>query len=91
GIHSLYLRYGFLEEADVPGTLVAHGYLKDRRDLMRVSFFVSRENLIPSEDPSLPPWQERLFVLLTNGSLSATDFFCLPPDRVVEMGTLLRV
>ncbi|MGE5546715.1 MAG: potassium transporter Kup [Solirubrobacterales bacterium] len=90
GIHSLFLRYGFMESVNVPEALARHGFIAPEIE-MGTSYFLSREILIPSDEPDLPPWQERIFIMLSHASLSATEFFCLPPNRVVELGTQLRI
>jgi KUP system potassium uptake protein len=53
-----------------------HGYL----------LLLSRENLLPSDNPDLQPWREQIFIQMSNAALDATQYFRLPPDRVVEIG-----
>ena len=61
-------------------------------DLAATSYFVARETLIPSPRPELDPeLEERLFMLLAATSLSATAYFQIPPDQVVELGLQLEV
>ena len=58
---------------------------------MLTSFFLARETLIPSPDPVMNVVEERLFMLLATGALSATAYFKIPPDRVVELGTQIEI
>ena len=60
-------------------------------DLAATSYFVARETLIPSPRPELTPLEERLFMLLTASNLSATTYFRIPPDQVVELGLQLEI
>lgn len=90
-VFRVILRFGFTETPDVPRTLLsadAHGL---SFDLMDTSFFLGRETLIPSVRPDLSAWQERLFILLSSNATSATDFFRIPPNRVVELGTQIEI
>ena len=60
-------------------------------DLAATSYFVARETLIPSPRPELNPLEERLFMLLAATNLSATAYFRIPPDQVVELGLQLEI
>ena len=90
GVWRVVARYGFMEQPDVPAILAAcgeHG-LSCRMD--KVSFFLGRETIIPT-DQSLPLWQAKYFALLARGSQSAMEFFKLPPNRVIELGAQIEV
>jgi len=83
--------YGFTEEPDVPALLDlcgAHGLAFDTMD---TSFFVSRETLIPSVAPGMAHWRESLFVAMSKMAVKATDFFNVPTNRVVELGTQVEL
>jgi hypothetical protein len=60
-------------------------------ELMETSFFLSREQVVPSPSPDLLPWRERVFATLSALALNATEFFQIPPNRVVELGTQVEV
>jgi KUP system potassium uptake protein len=60
-------------------------------DMMETSFFLGRETIVPSVRPDLKPWQERLFIIMASNSASASDFFCIPPNRAVELGAQVEV
>jgi KUP system potassium uptake protein len=60
-------------------------------DPARTSYFIGRETLIPTPRPPLSPIEGRVFTAMSAGNLSATTYFRIPPDRVVELGTQLEV
>jgi KUP system potassium uptake protein len=55
------------------------------------SFFLGRETPVPSLRPDLPRWQERVYAFLTRNAVSAPDYFLIPPQRVVELGTKIEM
>lgn len=55
------------------------------------SFFLGRETPVPSLSPDLPRWQERIYAFLTRNAVSAPDYFLIPPQRVVELGTKIEM
>jgi KUP system potassium uptake protein len=58
---------------------------------MDTSYFLGRENLLPSDNPDLQPWWEQIFIQMSNAALDATQYFRLPPDRVVEIGSQVEI
>src|SRR5216684_4793827 len=83
GVHHVMLRYGFMEQPDVPRDLAP---LADRGvpvEPMRTSYFVGRNSFVEASRPLLPRWQEKLFIALARVASSAGDFFGLPANRVV--------
>lgn len=83
--------YGFQESPDVPLLLQGCEHYGLTFDMMDTSFFLSREHLIPSNDPGLPPIVDRIFSIMTRNAMNATDFFNIPPNRVVELGTQIAI
>jgi len=86
GFYRLTLRYGFMEEPDVPDALAqasVHGF---KIDLNETTFFLGLETLLATRRPGLPLWRERLFVLIARNAVRANAFFKIPPERVVELG-----
>jgi KUP system potassium uptake protein len=83
--------YGFAEDPDVPELLESLGRHGFEFDIMETSFFVSRETLIPSVAPGMALWRERLFVSMSKMAVKATDFFHIPTNRVVELGTQVEL
>jgi len=91
GVHRVVLRYGFMEQPDVPRDLLP---LADRGvpvDPMRTSYFVGRNSFVAAERPLLPRWQEKLFLMLARFASNAGDFFQLPANRVVELGSRIEI
>ncbi len=83
--------YGFAEDPDVPELLASLGKQGLEFDMMDTSFFVSRETLIPSVAPGMALWRERVFVSMSKMAVKATDFFHIPTNRVVELGTQVEL
>jgi KUP system potassium uptake protein len=79
--------YGFMDEPDLPQDLQLCAESGLAFDIMMdTSFFIGRETLIPKLKSEMPYWRERLFITMFRNAGSATDFFRLPPNRVVEVG-----
>jgi KUP system potassium uptake protein len=92
--HDFYrviLYYGFMDQFNVPRDLEltrGHGLELDMTD---VSYFLGRERVLASEKPGMARWREHLFIVMTRNSRSATDFFRLPAERVVELGAQVEI
>jgi KUP system potassium uptake protein len=92
GFYRMVLHYGFMEEIDIPRDLAAARGCGEPFDLMRTSFFLGRQKLIASKEVAgMALWREHLFAWLLKTSESAMDFFKLPTNRVVELGSQLRI
>src|SRR6266849_6124765 len=85
------LRFGFMEMPNVPKALAIARKLGWTFDIMSTSFFLSRRSLKPAAHSGMPRWQDRLFILLTRVANDATDYFQIPTDRVVEVGTQVTI
>jgi KUP system potassium uptake protein len=85
------LRFGYMEQPNVPKALAIarkHGW---QFDIMSTSFFLSRRALKPSATSGMPQWQDRIFIWLARSASDATDFFQIPTGRVVEVGTQVTI
>ncbi|HYI40362.1 MAG TPA: potassium transporter Kup [Allosphingosinicella sp.] len=92
GFHRVILHYGFIDEVDVPADLGRVESCGDKFDMMSTSFFLGRQKLIAAkEQPGMALWRERLFAWMMKNSESAMEFFRLPTNRVVELGSQLRI
>ena len=90
GFFRVTLHYGFMEEPDVPAALKeVHGCATD--NLMRTSFFLSRQTLLTAERPGMAIWREKLFAWMLRNAQSAMEFFKLPANRVVELGSQVEI
>jgi KUP system potassium uptake protein len=85
------LRFGFMEQPNVPKALVIARKLGWQFDIMATSFFVSRRSLKPSAQSGMPQWQDHLFIALSRSANDATDYFQIPTGRVVEVGTQVTI
>ena len=91
GFYRLLVRYGFMEAPDIPAALAAAKKQGLPGDLGQVSYFVSRETILPSLQPGIALWRERLFALMSRNALNATEFFKIPAESVVELGTQVEI
>ncbi len=85
------LRFGYMESPNVPRALAIARKLGWQFDIMSTSFFLSRRALRPAPHSGMPRWQDRLFITLARSANDATDYFQIPTDRVVEVGTQVTV
>jgi KUP system potassium uptake protein len=93
GFYKLEAWYGFKEQPNIDEILAAcrlrYGFTFD---VMDTSFFLSRETVIPTSDtPGMALWRDHLFAWMTRNATRATDFFNIPPNRVVELGTHIEI
>ena len=86
GFYRVVLRYGFMEEPDVPADLGRLRLPGIDFNASQVSYFLSRETLLPTRHPGMWLWREKLFSWMTRNARPATSYFNLPPNRVVELG-----
>jgi KUP system potassium uptake protein len=83
--------YGFMEDQDIPTLLEECGRRGAAFDMMDTSFFVSRETLIPTVAPGMALWREKLFVSMFKNATKAIEYFNIPTNRVVELGTQVEL
>ncbi|HEY5284475.1 MAG TPA: KUP/HAK/KT family potassium transporter, partial [Polyangia bacterium] len=83
--------YGFKDDPDIPELLDECGRRGFVFDMMETSFFVSREALIATVAPGMALWRERLFVSMSKNATKASEFFRIPTNRVVELGTQVEL
>ena len=92
GFYRVILHYGFMDEVDVPADLVRIESCGEPFHMMSTSFFLGRQKLIAArEQPGMALWRERLFAWMMKSSESAMEFFKLPTNRVIELGSQLRI
>ncbi len=92
GFMRVVIRYGFMEDPDIPQALEHCRRLGESFDIMETTFYVSRETVIPGAvGRKIHPWRARLFAFMSKNATSATDFFKIPNNRVVELGTQLVI
>jgi KUP system potassium uptake protein len=81
------VRYGFMESPNLPAALAVARKLGWSFDIMATSFFLSRRSLRASPTSGMPLWQDRLFIVLARNADDASNYFRIPTNRVVEIGT----
>jgi KUP system potassium uptake protein len=91
GFYRVTIFCGFLEETDVPKILSGLTLCDGAFDMMQTSFFLSRQTLIASAKPGMAIWREKLFAWMLRNAASAMEFFRLPTNRVVELGSQVEI
>lgn len=91
GFHRVILRYGFMESPDIPAALKSLDRCGGEFRMMETSFFLSRQTLLPSAHPGMAIWREKLFAWMLRNAESAMEFFRLPTNRVVELGSQIEI
>ena len=91
GFHQVVARYGFMETPNVPTLLASLPPFaipgpRLEKSVMDTTYYLGRETLLPDGPSKMARWRKRLFIVLARNALSASAFFGLPPNRVVEMG-----
>jgi KUP system potassium uptake protein len=81
------LRFGFMEAQNVSQALAALRKSGLKFDIMSTSFYLGRRKLVPDAKSGMPQWQDRLFIALANAAADPSDYFRLPANRVVELGS----
>jgi KUP system potassium uptake protein len=89
--YRLFIRYGFMQEIDIPAVLKKVENCGPKLKMMETSFFLSRQTLLASDRPGMALWREHLFSWMMRNAESAMDFFKLPTNRVVELGSQVEI
>jgi KUP system potassium uptake protein len=91
GFYRVVIRYGFMEEVNVPAELSKLEGCGPACKMMDTSFFLARQTLIASARPGMALWREKLFAWMLRNAESAMEFFKLPTNRVVELGSQVEI
>jgi KUP system potassium uptake protein len=96
GFYQVIGQYGFMERPNVPALLAAlpPGSIPGpslEQSRMQTTYYLGRETLIPSDNPGMSGWRQRLFIVMSRNAQTASSFFGLPPNRVVEMGAQIEL
>lgn len=91
GFYRVEIFYGFMQTPDVPAALELCDKWDLPIDLMTTSFFVSRALIVSSPNPGMSRWREQLFLALSRNAMNAAEFFKIPANRVIEMGTRIEI
>lgn len=92
GLYLVRATYGFNETPDLNGVLKLLEQQENMSfDLMDTSFFLARETVVPTQLPGMSVWRERIFAWMHQNAAKPTDFFSIPANRVVELGTKIEI
>ncbi len=92
GFYTIRLRYGFMDAPNVAATLAKSPYPNLRFDPMETSVVIGREKLLPrAKGSKMSKWRRSLFVFMSNNASDATEYFRIPPNRVVELGGQVEI
>ncbi len=91
GFYRMTVHYGFMQEPDVPAALSCVQGIGAPLRMMDTSFFLARQTLLSSSRPGMAVWREKLFAWMLRNAESAMEFFKLPSNRVVELGSQVEI
>jgi len=92
GFSQVTVNYGFMQNPNIPVALRECGAFGLLVDPESTTFYLARETLLPSPKPSgMMLWREKLFAFMTRNALPPTDFYRIPPERVVELGLRIEI
>ncbi len=89
--HAITVHYGFMDEPNIPRTLAQLRLMQFRFNLMETSFFVGREKVVIGQHSPFWDWRKRLFIMMHRTMMSATEYFRIPSNRVVELGGQVEI
>ncbi len=89
--YRMIVRYGFMQEINIPATLKLVESCGPKIKMMDTSFFLARQTLLASDRPGMAIWREKIFAWMLSNSESAMEFFKLPTNRVVELGSQVEI
>lgn len=89
--YQVNVQYGFKDERDIPQTLSMCKDTELEFDPMQTSFFIARQNVIPTVGSGMALWREALFATLHRNARDAADYYRVPPNRVIELGTQVEI
>lgn len=89
GFYRVLAHYGFMESPHVPQLLRQCKDFGLEIDLQETTFFLGRETLIASDRTEMPKWQEKIFAFMAQNAQRATDYFKIPSERAIEIGTVV--
>lgn len=91
GFYRIVLHYGFMDEVDIPAELAEEARAGGPFRAMDTSYFLARQTLIASSRPGMAIWREKLFAWMVRNAESAMQFFKLPTNRVIELGSQVEI
>ncbi len=89
--YRLVIRFGFAEDPDIPAAMERCEAKGMGFEMMDTTFFISRETVVATDRPGMPLWRDKLFAFLSRNASSATAFFRIPGNRLIELGTQVEI
>jgi KUP system potassium uptake protein len=89
--YQLNIHYGFKDEPDIPGVMNYCSTLGLPFEMMETSFFIARQTVISAPGGGMAPWREHLFVAMSRNARTAADYYQIPSNRVIELGTQVEI
>ncbi|MFC1393219.1 potassium transporter Kup [Acinetobacter junii] len=90
--YRIYMYYGFKDQPNIPNALEqAYQELGFEFDMMQMSFFISRDRIVHTVGDGMSPWREKLFISMQRNTSPVSDFYQIPTNRVVELGSQIEI
>lgn len=91
GFWQVQLRYGFMQHADIPQALLQLSLDGASLDPFTNSYFLSRDIIVPDVGGAMPRWRDQLFSVMTRNAVSAVEYFNIPANSVIELGSRVQL
>jgi KUP system potassium uptake protein len=89
--YQLNVCLGFKDEPDIPAVLALCGEQGLAFEMMETSFFIARQTVISVPGRGMAPWREHLYVAMSRNARGAADYYHIPTNRVIELGTQVEI
>ncbi len=90
--YRIAMYYGFKDQPNIPNALKqAYEQLEFEFDMMQMSFFISRDRIVHTVGDGMSPWREKLFISMQRNTSPVSDFYQIPTNRVVELGSQIEI
>jgi KUP system potassium uptake protein len=91
GFWQVQLRYGFMQHADIPQALLQLDLDGQKLDPFTNSYFLSRDIIVPDVGGAMPRWRDQLFSVMSRNASSAVEYFNIPANSVIELGSRVQI
>jgi KUP system potassium uptake protein len=89
--YQLDVHYGFKDDRDIPHALALCAQAGLEFEMMNTSFFISRQNVIPTVGKGMALWREAMYATMSRNARDAADYYRVPANRVIELGTQVEI
>jgi KUP system potassium uptake protein len=91
GFHQVSLRFGYMEDPDVPQALAGRATMELGIDLRSITYFVGTESVRVTDLPGMATWREHLYALMSRNATDPATYFRLPANQVLEIGAIVEL